>query len=73
MIQVQETTESRRFATHFIRKAEAAQRVLETIRAAPLPVAKSTSAPKEGAAGSTARAAAQAVKPAAKKLVWGAR
>ncbi|KAL7409419.1 eukaryotic translation initiation factor 3 subunit 6 [Mrakia frigida] len=44
LIQVAETTESRRFATHFIRKAEAAQRVLESIRNSPLPALK-TAAP----------------------------
>lgn len=39
MVHVEETTSHRRFAGFFIRNAEHAQRVFNTIRAAPLPVA----------------------------------
>jgi len=76
VIQVQETTESRRFATHFIRKAEAAQRVHDTIRAAPLPI--SMTAPAAAPAGQANRSAVGGVKSAvaaaatgARKVVWG--
>ncbi|ORX35718.1 eukaryotic translation initiation factor 3 subunit 6 [Kockovaella imperatae] len=40
MVHVEETTSHRRFAGFFIRNAEHAQRVFNTIRAAPLPTAK---------------------------------
>jgi translation initiation factor 3 subunit L len=48
MVHVEETTSHRRFAGFFIRNAEHAQRVLNTIRAAPLPVksVKTQNAPK---------------------------
>jgi translation initiation factor 3 subunit L len=39
MVHVEETTSHRRFAGFFIRNAEHAQRVFNTIRAAPLPSA----------------------------------
>ncbi|CDZ97426.1 eukaryotic translation initiation factor 3 subunit 6 [Phaffia rhodozyma] len=85
MIQVAETTESRRFATHFIRKAEAAQRVHESIRSAPLPITKpgsaqsSTAAAAGGAGTSTGQAGSKGgvngqggAKGPRKTVAWGA-
>lgn len=78
LIQVAETTESRRFATHFIRKAEAAQRVLETIRSSPLPVNKAavaaappaaTPAPSAPAPSQQTRSTPTTGKP--RKGAWG--
>lgn len=75
VIQVQETTESRRFATHFIRKAEAAQRVHDTIRAAPLPISKTApaapSADKAKQAAGGVKSAVVAAATGARKVVWG--
>ena len=62
MVHIEETTTHRRFAGHFVRNAEHAQRVFNTIRAAPLPSASPkrpppqtngprTGAPAAGAAG----------------------
>lgn len=47
-INVEETTEHRRIAGHFLRNAETAQRALNTIRASPLPSNVSASAPGQG-------------------------
>jgi translation initiation factor 3 subunit L len=41
MVQVAETTTNRRFAGFFIRNAENANRVFETIKNAPLPIPRS--------------------------------
>ncbi|WWD17147.1 eukaryotic translation initiation factor 3 subunit L [Kwoniella shandongensis] len=45
MVHVEETTSHRRFAGFFIRNAEHAQRVYNTIRSAPLPVQRKPAAP----------------------------
>ena len=52
MVHVEETTSHRRFAGYFIRNAEHAQRVYNTIKASPLPVqrrqAQQANGDKEG-------------------------
>lgn len=68
MVHIAESTVGRRYAGWFIRNTEHAQRVYDTIRNAPLPIA-----PKP-AAKSTAtdpQTSAPAQKSAAPKVAWG--
>ncbi|PIL27480.1 hypothetical protein GSI_10630 [Ganoderma sinense ZZ0214-1] len=68
MVHISESTVGRRYAGWFIRNTEHAQRVLDTLRAAPLPVApKPTGPPAEaGKDGAPASAA-----PRPQKVAWG--
>ena len=76
MVHVEETTSHRRFAGFFIRNAEHAQRVFNTIRAAPLPIAsrktqgQGQGAPAAAGAGAGAGGAASAPGGAPKTAAW---
>ena len=67
MVHIAESTVGRRYAGWFIRNTEHAQRVLDTLRAAPLPVAQKAASQEAG------KDAPAASAPAAggKKVAWG--
>ncbi|KAI1798246.1 eukaryotic translation initiation factor 3 subunit 6 [Ganoderma leucocontextum] len=68
MVHITESTVGRRYAGWFIRNTEHAQRVLDTLRAAPLPVPqKPTGPPAEPAKDGAAAASA----PRQQKVAWG--
>jgi translation initiation factor 3 subunit L len=59
MVQVAETTTNRRFAGFFIRNAENANRVFESIKNAPLPIPRSAATATAGGANAGGAAAGQ--------------
>ncbi|KAI0325128.1 eukaryotic translation initiation factor 3 subunit 6 [Cubamyces sp. BRFM 1775] len=69
MVHIAESTVGRRYAGWFIRNTEHAQRVLDTLRNAPLPIP-----PKTAGTGKPAEAAASSTTPArtgGKQVAWG--
>ena len=75
MVHVEETTSHRRFAGFFIRNAEHAQRVFNTIRAAPLPIASrktqgQTQTPGQGQQAGGAAAGSTGTGGAPKTAAW---
>lgn len=68
MVHIYESTVGRRFAGWFIRNTEHAQRVLDGLRASPLPIRPKRAPGAEGGAGGEAAASAPA---AQKKVAWG--
>ena len=69
MVHIAESTVGRRYAGWFIRNTEHAQRVLDTLRNAPLPIP-----PKATGAAKPAEAAASSTAPArtgGKQVAWG--
>lgn len=69
MVHIYESTVGRRFAGWFIRNTEHAQRVLDGLRNAPLPIKPKAVAPKT--ADGEAPAAAPAAAGTQKKVAWG--
>ena len=70
MVHIAESTVGRRYAGWFIRNTEHAQRVLDTLRSAPLPVPQKAAVPSAEAGKDTAPAAA-APATGGKKVAWG--
>ena len=68
MVHIAESTVGRRYAGWFIRNTEHAQRVLDTLRAAPLPVPPKPTAPPTEAA---KEGGAAAPRPGGQKVAWG--
>ena len=68
MVHITESTVGRRYAGWFIRNTEHAQRVLDTLRAAPLPVPLK---PAGQAAESTKDGAPPSAAPKQQKVAWG--
>lgn len=75
MVHIAESTVGRRYAGWFIRNTEHAQRVLDTLRNAPLPIAPKVAAasqPTDAAAkGAEATPAAPPTRTGGKKVAWG--
>ena len=73
MVHIAESTVGRRYAGWFIRNTEHAQRVLDTLRAAPLPVPPKPAAAQTAEAGKDGAAAPTAAAPTTggKKVAWG--
>lgn len=75
MVHIAESTVGRRYAGWFIRNTEHAQRVLDTLRNAPLPIAPKVAAssqPADAAAkGAEATPAAPPARTGGKKVAWG--
>ncbi|OSD07987.1 eukaryotic translation initiation factor 3 subunit 6 [Trametes coccinea BRFM310] len=72
MVHIAESTVGRRYAGWFIRNTEHAQRVLDTLRNAPLPIpSKPTEANKASKAESTAPAAQAPARTGGKQVAWG--
>ena len=70
MVHIAESTVGRRYAGWFIRNTEHAQRVLDTLRAAPLPVPQKP-ATQSAEGGKDGAPAAPAAPAGGKKVAWG--
>lgn len=70
MVHIAESTVGRRYAGWFIRNTEHAQRVLDTLKNSPLPVAPKPAQSAQPKADAAAPAAG-APKPAGQKVAWG--
>jgi translation initiation factor 3 subunit L len=73
MVHIVESTVGRRYSGWFIRNAEHAQRVFDTVHASPLPGRAGAQAVAAAAAGATADASggAQTQDKAKQKVAWG--
>ncbi|OJT07726.1 Eukaryotic translation initiation factor 3 subunit L [Trametes pubescens] len=75
MVHIAESTVGRRYAGWFIRNTEHAQRVLDNLRNAPLPIAPKVAAPSQpadaAAKGPEATPAAPPARTGGKKVAWG--
>jgi len=71
MVHIAESTVGRRYAGWFIKNAERTQKILDDIKAMPLPVAPKPTGPTTAAASQEAPSQNRATRHAGQKVAWG--